>query len=79
MAAGIPAVATRVGGIVETGSPTLVEPGDPGALAEAILALLEDPAVQIAAGRAAAAERTAARTARRMLDAYEAALAQPKG
>jgi phosphatidylinositol alpha-mannosyltransferase len=73
MAAGIPAVASRVGGIEETAPPgaaTLVEPGDPAALAEAILALLDDPSEQIAAGRRAAAERTAARTAEQMLDVY---------
>ena len=53
MAAGIPAVATRVGGIEETAPPgaaTLVAPGDPAALATAILALLADPAEQIARG-----------------------------
>jgi glycosyltransferase involved in cell wall biosynthesis len=82
MAAGVPAVATRVGGIEETapgGSATLVEPGDPAALAEAILDLLDDPdfaAARIRAGRAAAAERTAAHTAERMLALYEAALSR---
>ncbi len=82
MAAGIPAVASRVGGIEETapaGAATLVEPGDPPALASAIVALLDDPmlaAAQIRAGRAAAAERTAARTAERMLAVYESALSR---
>jgi glycosyltransferase involved in cell wall biosynthesis len=73
MAAGIPAVASRVGGIEETAPPgaaTLIEPGDPVALAEAIGALLDDPSAQIAAGRLAAAERTARRTAERMLELY---------
>jgi glycosyltransferase involved in cell wall biosynthesis len=73
MAAGIPAVASRVGGIEETAPPgaaMLVEPGDPAALASAILALLDDPSAQIAAGRRAAAERTATRTAERMLEVY---------
>jgi glycosyltransferase involved in cell wall biosynthesis len=73
MAAGIPAVASRVGGIEETAPPgaaTLVEPGDPAALAEAIVALLDDPSAQIAAGRRAASQRTAAQTAERMLDVY---------
>jgi glycosyltransferase involved in cell wall biosynthesis len=73
MAAGIPAVASRVGGIEETAPPgaaTLIEPGDPAALAQAILALLDDPSAQIAAGRRAAAERTATRTAERMLEIY---------
>jgi phosphatidylinositol alpha-mannosyltransferase len=50
--------------------PSHMETGDPAALAEAILALLDDPSAQIAAGRRAAAERTAARTAERMLDVY---------
>ena len=57
----------------------VVEPGDAPALASAILALLDDPALaaaQIRAGRAAAAERTAARTAERMLEVYEAALSR---
>jgi glycosyltransferase involved in cell wall biosynthesis len=74
MAAGIPAVATRVGGIEETAPPgaaTLVAPGDPAALAQGIVKLLDDPAEQIAAGRAAAAERTSMRTAERMLALYE--------
>jgi glycosyltransferase involved in cell wall biosynthesis len=71
MAAGIPAVASRVGGVEETAPQgTLVEPGDPVALAAAILALLEDPSAQIAAGRHAAAQRTAAKTAERMLEVY---------
>jgi glycosyltransferase involved in cell wall biosynthesis len=56
MAAGKPVVATRVGGIPEavvhgeTG--LLVPPADPGALAEAILALLGDPGRAGAMGRA---------------------------
>ena len=70
MAAGIPAVATRVGGIEETGTATLVEPDDPAALADAILALLADPAEQIRVGRAAAANFTARRTAERMREVY---------
>jgi len=70
MAAGIPAVATRVGGIEETGTLTLVEPDDPAALADTILALLDDPSEQIRAGRAAAANFTARRTAERMREVY---------
>jgi glycosyltransferase involved in cell wall biosynthesis len=70
MAAGIPAVATRVGGIEETGTATLVEPEDPAALADAILALLADPAEQIRVGREMAARFTARRTAERMLEVY---------
>jgi phosphatidylinositol alpha-mannosyltransferase len=71
MAAGIPAVATRVGGIEETGTATLVAPEDPGALADAIVRLLDDPSEQIRVGRAAAAGFTARRTAERMLALYE--------
>jgi glycosyltransferase involved in cell wall biosynthesis len=70
MAAGIPAVATRVGGIEETGTATLVEPDDPAALADAILALLTDPSEQIRVGRAAASRFTARRTAELMRDVY---------
>ena len=70
MAAGIPAVATRVGGIEETGTATLVEPDDRAALADAILALLADPAEQIRVGREAAAQFTARRTAELMCDIY---------
>ena len=46
MAAGVPVVASRVGGIPELGPPgtaSLVPAGDPGALAAALAALLEDP------------------------------------
>jgi len=80
MAAGVPAVASRVGGIEETappGSASLVPPGDPGALAAAILELLEDPALaerRRRAGRDAAAQRTAEATARRLLAVYADAL-----
>jgi glycosyltransferase involved in cell wall biosynthesis len=48
MAAGLPVVATRVGGvpdlIADGAHGLLVEPGDAGALGDAITALLEDPA-----------------------------------
>ena len=56
MAAGVPAVATRVGGVPETapeGTVQLVEPRDPPALADAIARLLDDP--QLAREQAAAA------------------------
>ena len=46
MAAGVPVVATRVGGVPEIaseGTAELVAPGDPGALAAAIAGLLDDP------------------------------------
>jgi glycosyltransferase involved in cell wall biosynthesis len=56
-AAGRPVVATRVGGtpdVVEHGvTGLLVPPGDPRALADAILSLLSDPAKAEAFGRAA--------------------------
>ena len=45
MAAGVPAVATRVGGVEELTGDTvvLVAPGDPEALATAVARLLDDP------------------------------------
>jgi len=58
MAAGVPVVATRVGGVPELvpeGTGELVEPGDPAALAAAIARLLGDPA--LASARAGAARR----------------------
>lgn len=84
MAHGVPAVATRVGGIEETapeGAATLIPPGDPQALAAAILELLENPELaeaRIRAGRAAAAERTAMRTAERTLELYESVIRAPR-
>lgn len=73
MAAGIPVVASDVGGIPEYApADALVPPRDPDALARAI-ARLDDPAFaaeRVAAGRAAAAERSARRTAERLLDLY---------
>jgi glycosyltransferase involved in cell wall biosynthesis len=73
MAAGIPVVASDVGGIPEYAPPeALVPPRDPAALAAAIAAL-NDPAVlarRIAAGRAKARERSARRTAERLLELY---------
>jgi glycosyltransferase involved in cell wall biosynthesis len=82
MAAGVPAVATRVGGLAETapdGAAELVAPGDAQALSAAVLRLLDDPGLALErreAGRAAARERTAAETARRLLAAYERALSR---
>jgi glycosyltransferase involved in cell wall biosynthesis len=81
MAAGVPVVATRVGGIPEQAPPVallLVEPNDPGALAAAIRATLADPAA--AAARAARAhrhvhaERSAAGCARAVEAVYRRAL-----
>jgi glycosyltransferase involved in cell wall biosynthesis len=57
MAAGVPIVATRVGGtpeaIVDGRTGLLVPPGDPPALSEAIARLLNEPALGAALGRAA--------------------------
>lgn len=55
IAAGMPLIATRVGGIPEIFGPEegrLVAPGDPGALADAMTAVLDEPgiAVAVAAG-----------------------------
>jgi glycosyltransferase involved in cell wall biosynthesis len=80
MLAGVPVVATRCGGpeaLVEDGvTGTLVPPGDPGALAAALAALLQDPAA--AATRAAAARATAQahHTAEAMVKRYVALYAQ---
>jgi len=77
MAAGVPAVATAVGGVPEIadGVAELVPPGDPGALAAAVRRLLEDEgraAELAAAGRARILERfTAERNARDHLGLYE--------
>lgn len=69
MAAGLPVVATRIGGTTEalgTAHPWLVPPGDSRALADALAAALDDPAAR-AAVAAAQADRLQARfTADRM-------------
>jgi glycosyltransferase involved in cell wall biosynthesis len=83
MAAGVPVVATDVGGL-----PDIVDPGrtgllvprrDPGALAEAIVGLLRDPAGRQAMG-AAAAEHAQAfsveRHAERVAELYEELLSR---
>jgi glycosyltransferase involved in cell wall biosynthesis len=81
MAAGVPAVACRVGGIPELtqGAVSLVPPGDPEALAAAILALLDDPSEHIGAGREVAARHTAQVTAHRLRALYEEALLRGSG
>ena len=77
MAAGVPAVATAVGGVPEIadGAAELVPPGDPVALAAAVRRLLEDQeraAELSSAGRARILERfTAERNAREHLELYE--------
>jgi glycosyltransferase involved in cell wall biosynthesis len=72
MAAGIPVVASAVGGIpeiIEPGSTGwLVSPGDPDALADALIAALRDPARREAMGREArrqAGERFSMESCRR--------------
>src|SRR6266487_1738737 len=56
MGAGLACVASRVGGVAELlgGTGVLVRPGDPAALAAAMAALADEPALAPALGRAAA-------------------------
>jgi len=74
-AAGRPVVATRVGGnpeaIVDGETGLIVEPRDPGALARAIVALLEDPARRARMGEAARRRVSDLFTVGRMIEAYE--------
>ncbi|WP_217914717.1 glycosyltransferase family 4 protein [Miltoncostaea marina] len=82
MAAGLPVVATRVGGLpelVRPGTGALVPPGDPAATAAAIQRLLSRPEDRLRAGRAArrrALELDWSRVAARLLDVYAEALAR---
>jgi glycosyltransferase involved in cell wall biosynthesis len=79
MAAGRPVVASRVGGlaevVVDAETGLLVAPGDPGALAAALLRLAQDPAERArfgAAGHARVGEHyTTARMAEGTLACYE--------
>ncbi|MBI1799880.1 MAG: glycosyltransferase [Candidatus Eisenbacteria bacterium] len=76
MRAGLPAVATRVGGngeaVADGESGLLVAPGDAGALARAIGGLLSDPERRTAMGREATARWAARFTATRMVAETEA-------
>jgi len=82
MAAGLPVVASRVGGIpeavVDGETGILVPPGSPGALADAILKVLTDPALAGRFGRAgrdrAAAEFTLGRMVNETRAVYESVL-----
>jgi glycosyltransferase involved in cell wall biosynthesis len=81
MASGVPPVATRVGGIPEVVTDgedgTLLAPGDPGALAAALDALLADPARRADLGARAAARAAAfdlSHAVRRIEAVYDRAL-----
>ena len=71
MAASVPVVATTIGGTVEAigiAHPFLVPPGDPGALAAAILQATAEPETARAATSAAASRHAEQFTAARMAD-----------
>jgi glycosyltransferase involved in cell wall biosynthesis len=70
-AAGKPAVATRVGGVPEvvtSASGLLAPPGDPEALADALVRLVEDPELREQMGRDARKNVEAKFSARRLVD-----------
>jgi sugar transferase (PEP-CTERM/EpsH1 system associated) len=75
MATGLPVVATPVGGnaelVVEGETGSLVPPGDPVALANALARLVEDPALRTAWGRAARARVESEFTLDGMLYRYQ--------
>jgi glycosyltransferase involved in cell wall biosynthesis len=74
-ACGVPQVATDVGGTREAVVPEtglLVPPGDPAALAEAVVALLQDPQRRAAMGAASRARHAERFTVERMVAATAA-------
>jgi L-malate glycosyltransferase len=75
MATALPVVATDVGGIPEVVRPgingRLVPPDDAGALADAVLGLMDDPAAAAALGRAARADILRHYTIDRMVERFE--------
>jgi glycosyltransferase involved in cell wall biosynthesis len=74
LAAGVPVVATAVGGVpdvVSAGEAVLVPPDDPAALADAIRRVVADPAAAASRARAGAARLAAAFGVEPWLDAYE--------
>lgn len=82
MMAGLPIVATRVGGnpeiVIDEATGLLVSPGDPGALANALDRLLNDRSLAVRLGEAArsrvSAEFSPERYRERLLSFYEQAL-----
>lgn len=76
MAAGLPAIATRVGGsaeaVVEGETGLLVPPGNPAALGQAILELAGDPERRAAMGRAGRGRAEREFSLARCIDDYEA-------
>ena len=76
MACGVPVVQPRIGAFPEiiekTGGGLIVDPGDPGALADGLLAIRNDPALAEALGRAGAAGVREHYTVARMADQVEA-------
>jgi len=86
MAAGLPVIATDVGGtteIVAASHGVVIQPGDPAAIAEAVMSLAADPAWRHSLGAAArarfGAEFDISVWVSRLLDVYEEVLASGPG